>query len=80
MHVEALKKWMNNQGFSIQALADRMDVSYSLVASILNGSKPITNGFRWKFGQVFGFEVAQEMLGDDYDETVKTAQEPAHVA
>lgn len=58
-----LKNWMETQELSNSALARRMGVSYELVYKIVEGQRPVSDGFKWRFSQTFGADVAESIFG-----------------
>lgn len=59
-----LKTWMEQQGLNNSALARRMGVSYELVYKIVEGQRPVSDGFKWRFSQTFGADVAESIFGN----------------
>ena len=58
-----LNVWMQSVRMTREELAKSLGYSSNLLWRILGGSRAITDSFRWKFGAVFGFEVAIRVLG-----------------
>lgn len=63
MH-ESLRRWMEEKNLSPTELSDQIGVSKYLVYLVLRNERPITDGFRWKFAQVYGWTVANQVLGE----------------
>lgn len=59
-----LEAWMKSNGMRQTDLARRMGVSESLISLIVNGERRPTSGFRWRFANVFGYELAKMLLED----------------
>lgn len=60
-----LKTWMDRRGMGNVELAQELGVSYEYAYKLSTGKSNIGDGVKWKFGQVFGFDLAQELFGDD---------------
>ena len=62
---EKLRQWLNENNKKIVDLADAIGWSYNYVANMVSGNKPLTDGFRWRFGEVYGFEAAQAVFNTE---------------
>lgn len=62
--MDRLYKFMQERGFSQSELARQMGYTSELISMMLSGKRPISNSFRWRFGEVFGFEIAQQVFGE----------------
>ena len=61
---ENLKTWLEKQNITQAELAKRLGHSFEYVNRVVNGKMPITDAFRWRFAQAFGFDVAEQLFGD----------------
>lgn len=61
---EKLKAWMAENGLGNSQLAERVGVTRELVWLFASGKREITGTFKWKFGEVFGFDAAQAVFSD----------------
>ncbi|HXF60740.1 MAG TPA: hypothetical protein VNK95_03940 [Caldilineaceae bacterium] len=53
---------MQKHAFSNSTLADKLGCSYELVYKVAERKAPATGNFKWRFGEVFGFDVAQALF------------------
>ena len=60
---EGLIVWMQSVRMTRQELAKSLGYSSNLLWRILGGSRAITDSFRWRFGAVYGFDLATRVLG-----------------
>lgn len=67
--VERVKNWMKQSGIQLNSLAQKMNMPYLSVYMMLVKRKSITNNFRWRFAQVFGWEVASELFEESHDDS-----------
>lgn len=65
-----LRKWLAEREMSIADMARQMDWQYVYTANIVSGIRPVTDRFRWRFGEVFGFDEAQRVLAPDHENEV----------
>lgn len=61
----ALGEWMNRRGYTNRTLADALGLSYVLVYKVTAGDKRISNGFKCRFAQRFGWDEAVAVFGPD---------------
>lgn len=73
--VEQFRFWMDQNGIQLKSLAEKMKMSYLSVYIILVKRKSITNNFRWRFAQVFGWETAREL----FEQPAETERETVEV-
>jgi len=59
-----LRIWMRENHITQAQLADRLGYHRVTVAKIINGMIPLTDAFRWRFAQAFGFDLAAELFGN----------------
>ena len=74
---ENLKTWLEKQNITQAELAKRLGHSFEYVNRVVNGKMPITDAFRWRFAQAFGFDVAEQLFGDGGDADVSPSAQPA---
>lgn len=48
---------------SMAELARRLDISYAYVWGIISGTLPMSDKFKWRFCEVFGFDLAEPIFG-----------------
>lgn len=58
----ALDAWMTEQNITSSELAEQLGFSYEYVYKLRNGQARIGNGFKWSFGRVFGFDLAESLF------------------
>ena len=59
-----LREWMEARGMSNTQLAHELGVTRELVWYFASGKRRTTDAFKWRFGQVFGFDEAQRIFND----------------
>lgn len=62
MNVTPLKTWMDANGYSNSSLAEELGFSYEYVYKLATGSQRITDGFKWRFAQRFGWYEATQLF------------------
>jgi len=65
MDNETLDKWMNENNIESSTLAEMLGVSYEYIYKLRNNKADMGAGFKWRFGQRFGFELAKQMFGHE---------------
>lgn len=60
--MEELRKWMEQNKVSNSDLAERLGLSYNYIYLIVNGQRDITDTFRWRFAQAYGYEEATRLF------------------
>lgn len=60
--IAKLKSWMNESGHSLSSLAKAMGYSYDGIYQAVNVRSFLSPHFKWRFAQVFGWEVAQQLF------------------
>lgn len=59
----SLKRWMAEKGYSNSELAQQLGFSYEYIYKLAIGrDKPLTDGFKWRFIQRFGWEEANKVF------------------
>ncbi len=61
---DRLVAWMHDKGMKQKDLAKALGFETSYISMIVSGQRVITDAFRWRFAQAFGFDVAAELFGD----------------
>lgn len=51
---DKLKAWMNEKGYTLSTFANDLSVSENYVYKLLAGTKPLGNGFEFRFLKRFG--------------------------
>jgi len=66
---EKLRQWMDANGITSSALAARMKYSYDVVWLYTADRKPITDSFRGRFAETFGYDTAKAVFagGDELE-------------
>lgn len=62
MNTEQLTAWMQAHGHTNSSLAAAMGYSYEYIYKLTQGERPVTEGFRWRFSQTFGWEEAERLF------------------
>lgn len=62
MNSEQLNAWMHANGHTNTTLATAMGYSYEYIYKLTQGERPVTEGFRWRFAQTFGWDEAQRLF------------------
>ena len=60
--MEELRKWMEQNKVSNSDLAERLGLSYNYIYLIVNGQRDITDTFRWRFAQAYGYDEATRLF------------------
>lgn len=71
---QRLLDWMAGQGFSVRKLAAETGMSYDGMYQILHARRRVSPGFKVRFIDRFGKEVADTIF-----DSPLAAQEPVHV-
>lgn len=74
--IERFQAWMDKNGVTMKSLALQMSISYLSVYTILIQRRNLTSNFKWRFTQVFGWEVASQLF-DQPESTPSTVLELA---
>jgi hypothetical protein len=53
---------MEARGYSNSALAEELDFSYEYIYKLATGSQRMSDGFKWRFAQRFGWHEANRLL------------------
>lgn len=67
---DKLQRWMDDNGYTISSLAQETQMSYDGMYQTLRARKRISAGFRVRFTERFGFDIAAQIF-----DPVLTAQE-----
>jgi transcriptional regulator with XRE-family HTH domain len=62
---DKLTVWMQSHRMTRDDLAKGLGLSSNFLWRILSGNRPMTDSFRWKFGMVYGFDIAVRILLDE---------------
>ncbi len=65
VEIERLQAWMEAKGYTMKSLAREMRLSYLAVYTIMVDRKKVTNNFRWRFAQRFGWQEAQKVFSTE---------------
>jgi hypothetical protein len=71
---ERLLRWMQEKGFDLDSLALVTDDSFSNLYLMLvsqKNARPISDKFKWRFAQHFGWEEATKIFADTPRATVE---------
>lgn len=60
---DKLKAWMNEKGYTHNTFAHDLDVTENYVYKLLAGSKPLGNGFEFRFLKRFGAAEHNKIFG-----------------
>lgn len=60
--IERVQAWMDANGITMKSLARQMNISYLSVYTIIVQRRNLTSNFKWRFAQVFGWEVASQLF------------------
>lgn len=58
-----LAAWMEIEGMTDRQLAEKLGMDTSYIWMVRTGARDVSDGFRWRFGRVFGFDLAAKVLG-----------------
>ena len=59
-----LAKWMDAMQIGDQELANKLGINRSYVALMRTGRRNMSDGFRWRFANAYGFDQARRILGE----------------
>lgn len=57
-----LKAWMDAKGFTLSTLARELDVTENYIYKLLAGTKPLGNGFEFRFLKHFGASEHEKLF------------------
>lgn len=57
--------WMQSVGHTNSSLAVAMGYSYEYIYKLTAGERPVTEGFRWRFAQKFGWQEAERVFAEN---------------
>jgi len=69
-----LLAWLEKQKMPQAELARQLGFSEIYVWKISSGDKPITDAFKWRFAQTFGFDVAEQLFGENNGDSEREPQ------
>ena len=61
---ERLAQWMSSQQMTDSELGAKLDLHPTYVFMLRKADREISNGFRWRFAQAYGMELAARVLGE----------------
>ena len=56
--------WLQVEGLTDREIAEALAIDPSYAWMIRNGRKPISDSFKWRFAEVYGFALAAKLFGD----------------
>ena len=59
---ERLDRWMAASFLTNEDLAKKVGVDHSYISYMRNGRRDVTDSFRWRFAQVYGYDFAVKLL------------------
>lgn len=59
---ERILAWMKERNIGNSELAAAMGISYDLAYKVTTGQRIITDTFRWRFAQAYGYEEATRLF------------------
>lgn len=59
---ERLLKWMRENKYSSRTLAAKIGVTHTGIHYMTGGNRPVSDAFKWRFQEVFGHEIADELF------------------
>lgn len=62
-----LAAWMYSEDMTDRALAERLNMDPSYIWMLRTGARQISDGFCWRFGREFGFDLAVKLLDRQSD-------------
>lgn len=57
-----LQEWIKENDFTLSDFGKEVGFHRSTISLVVNGKRPITNNFRWKFREAFGEDVANNIF------------------
>ena len=70
---ERLALWMTGQQMTDKELGEKLNLDPTYVWMMRAGTREMSNGFRWRFAQAYGMELATRVLGETTQRTRKQA-------
>ena len=61
---ERLASWMIGQQMTDAELGAKLNLHPTYVFMMRKGDREISNGFRWRFAQAYGLDMANRVLGE----------------
>ena len=62
--LERLKMWMQKTGFDTKTLAEATGVGYNALYKMISDRRHISDNFKYRFGNAFGFDLAFSIFDD----------------
>lgn len=62
---ERFANWMSACVLSDSDVAEKMKIDKAYIWRIRKGEREIADSFAWKFGQAYGFDLAQRLFSFD---------------
>ena len=62
-----LQRWLAEKGMTIVDLSDALGWRYNYTADMVRGGRNVSPAFRWRFGEVYGFDHAMALFAE-YDQ------------
>jgi len=59
---ERLAQWMELMQLNDREVAERLGIDTAHVWRMRTGKRPVSGEFMWRFGQVYGFDVARGLF------------------
>lgn len=71
---ERLAQWMAGQQMTDAELGAKLSLHPTYVFMMRKGDREMSNGFRWRFAQAYGLDMATRVLGESVH---RQRQQPA---
>jgi len=56
--------WMKLEGMTDRKISEALGVDPSYIFRIRKGTRNMSDSLKWRFGEVFGFELAVKLFGN----------------
>ena len=63
-YAKRLDAWMMLEGYTDRTLAEALGIDNTYVWYIRHGKKPVTDMFKWRFAERFGFELTNRLFNN----------------
>lgn len=63
--MDRLKDWLKEHRLTQTQFAAEMGITTEHANRVLNGNMTMSDKFRWRFGEVYGFDAALELLREE---------------
>jgi len=68
METETLfAQWVKIMGYTDRQVGEKMGIDPALVWRVRNNKREPTDGFAWRFGKAYGFELAQRFFAPELE-------------